>query len=79
MESTNSALYNENFTDYAIGNGVFISTMFGSGIYYSYPDRIKLLKKINNNNTISAKFSDNKMGIYHILPTFWSGKWRKKE
>jgi NAD kinase len=33
---------NEKFTDYAIGNGVIISTSFGSGGYYSYPDRIKL-------------------------------------
>jgi hypothetical protein len=63
---------NEKFTDYAIGNGVIISTSFGSGGYYSYPDRIKLWNKTNNNNnkTIINKFSDNKIGICHILPTF---------
>jgi NAD+ kinase len=61
---------NKKFTDYAIGNGVIISTSFGSGGYYSYPDRIKLWNKNNNNRTIINKFSDNKIGICHILPTF---------
>ena len=62
----------EKFTDYAIGNGVIISTSLGSGGYYSYPDRRKLWNKINNNNnkTNINKFSDNKIGICHILPTF---------
>jgi hypothetical protein len=60
----------EKFTDYAIGNGVIISTSLGSGGYYSYPDRIKLWNKINNNKTNINKFGDNKIGICHILPTF---------
>jgi hypothetical protein len=29
----------DRFTEYAIGNGLIISTAFGSGGYYSYPDR----------------------------------------
>lgn len=61
---------NKKFTDYAIGNGVIISTSFGSGGYYSYPDRIKLWNQINNNKNIINKFSDNRIGICHILPTF---------
>ena len=66
------------FTDYAIGNGVIISTSFGSGGYYSYPNRIKLWNKINNNKTLINKFSDNKIGICHILPTFLIRQAEKK-
>ena len=53
------------FTDYAIGNGVIISTSFGSGGYYSYIDRI-----LNLNKKPSELFDDTKLGICHILPTF---------
>jgi NAD+ kinase len=70
---------NKKFTDYAIGNGVIISTSFGSGGYYSYPDRIKLWNKNNNNKTIINKFSDNKIGICHILPTFLVRKAEKEK
>jgi NAD+ kinase len=55
------------FTDYAIANGVIVSTSFGSAGYYSYPDRIKA------NDWSSRKisrFSDDKIGICHILPSF---------
>jgi NAD+ kinase len=70
----------ESFTDYAIGNGVIISTSFGSGGYYSYPDRIKSCNKINNNNnTIINKFKDNRIGICHILPTFLIRQQTEKE
>jgi len=58
------------FTEYAIGNGVIISTSFGSGGYYSYPQRIKQ-GKFNDNDTVTHKrFSDNRIGICHIIPTF---------
>jgi NAD+ kinase len=53
------------FTDYVIGNGVIISTSFGSSGYYSYLDRIKSSK-----HKSSELFDDNKVGICHILPTF---------
>lgn len=58
------------FTEYAIGNGVIISTSFGSGGYYSYPQRIKQ-GKFNDNDAVTHKrFSDNRIGICHIIPTF---------
>jgi NAD+ kinase len=53
------------FTDYVIGNGVIISTSFGSSGYYSYLDRIK-----NPKQNPSELFDDDKLGVCHILPTF---------
>ena len=53
------------FTDYVIGNGVIISTSFGSSGYYSYLDRIKY-----HNQKLGELFDDDKLGICHILPTF---------
>lgn len=53
------------FTDYVIGNGVIISTSFGSSGYYSYLDRIKDTKQ-----NPSELFDDEKLGVCHILPTF---------
>jgi hypothetical protein len=53
------------FTDYAIGNGVIISTSFGSSGYYSYIDRI-----LYPNKKSYEHFDDTKLGICHILPTF---------
>ena len=53
------------FTDYVIGNGVIISTSFGSSGYYSYLDRIR-----NPEQRPIELFNDNKLGICHILPTF---------
>jgi NAD+ kinase len=53
------------FTEYAIGNGVIVSTSFGAYGYYSYLDRITVGKRNNG-----AQFSDNKLGICHIIPTF---------
>jgi NAD kinase len=58
------------FTEYAIGNGVIISTSFGSGGYYSYPQRRKLDRYNDNDTSIQKRFSDNKIGICHIIPTF---------
>jgi hypothetical protein len=61
------------FVEYAIGNGVIISTSFGARGYYSYLDRITLGKQNNNNksNTNSIQtFPDNRLGICHIIPTF---------
>jgi len=66
------------FTDYVIGNGVIVSTSFGSTGYYSYIDKIK-----NINKKTCELFEDNKIGICHILPTFavrkkdYSGKEEK--
>ena len=54
------------FTDYVIGNGVIISTAFGSGGYYSYLDRIKNPKQKSSDEL----FDDTKLGVCHILPTF---------
>lgn len=56
------------FTEYAIRNGVIISTSFGARGYYSYLDRI-LARKRNDNNSIQT-FPDTKLGICHIIPTF---------
>jgi hypothetical protein len=67
---SNLELVPKKFTEYAIGNGVIISTSFGSGGYYSYPQRIKQ-GKFNDNDTVTHKrFSDNRIGICHIIPTF---------
>ena len=65
----------QGFTDYAIGNGVIISTLFGSNGYYDYPERIRLRKRWsdtrNTRNTRNTeRFSDNKIGICHIIPAF---------
>lgn len=70
---TSNMLDNENtnekrkstFTDFVIGNGVIVSTSFGSSGYYSYLDRIK-----NPRQNPSKLFDDDKLGICHILPTF---------
>jgi NAD+ kinase len=61
------------FTDYAIGNGVIVSTSFGSAGYYSYPDRMKNNKNVN-------RFADDKIGICHIIPSFLlRGRGERKE
>ena len=52
------------FTDYAIGNGVIVCTATGSSGYYSYPQRIT--SKVTP--TYKARFSNNKLGICHIIP-----------
>lgn len=54
------------FKEYAIGNGVIVSTAFGSGGYYSYPNRLRD-EKIRN---AREEFSDNEIGICHIVPTY---------
>ena len=61
------------FAEYAIGNGVIISTSFGARGYYSYLDRITVEKRNNNNksnNNSIQTFPDNRLGICHIIPTF---------
>jgi len=58
------------FAEYAIGNGVIVSTSFGAYGYYSYLDRIIVGKHNNNKSNNGAQFSDYKLGICHILPTF---------
>lgn len=57
------------FTDYAIGNGVIVSTSFGSGGYFLYPDILKSKKEWNQKSPIE-KFSDNRLGVCHIIPAY---------
>jgi NAD+ kinase len=52
------------FSDYAIGNGVIISTSFGAGGYFSYPDRMM------SGRTGREGFAGDRMGICHIIPTY---------
>jgi NAD+ kinase len=56
------------FNEYAIGNGLIVSTSYGSGGYFSYPNRLKS-KEWDRNSSI-GRFSDNRMGICHIIPTY---------
>jgi hypothetical protein len=61
------------FTEYAIGNGIIISTSFGARGYYSYLDRITAGKGKKNNKANSNSiqtFPDHRLGICHIIPTF---------
>ena len=51
------------FTEYAIGNGVIISTAFGSGGYYSYPDRLKLIWNRMNSSQSSITYVIGESGI----------------
>lgn len=60
-----SQLHKPLFTDFVIGNGVIISTSFGSSGYYSYLDRLH-----DHTRKSIELFDDNKLGICHILPTF---------
>ena len=70
MPKTNSGYHAlKKFAEYAIGNGVIVSTSFGARGYYSYPDRVTVGKHNNKSNN-GAQFSDNKLGICHIIPTF---------
>ena len=58
-----------------MGNGVIISTSFGAHGYYSYLDSItqgRLNDNYKSNN--SSQFSDNKLGVCHIIPTFLARK-----
>lgn len=73
-----TATNNLNFAEYAIGNGVIISTSLGALGYYSYPDRIRIAKasrnsnsnNSNNNHESNKTFADDRIGICHIIPTF---------
>lgn len=55
------------FTDCSIGNGVVISTSFGAGGYYSYPDR---LRSGGWGRMGHPGFTDDRIGICHIIPTY---------
>jgi NAD+ kinase len=59
------------FSDYAIGNGVIISTSFGAGGYFSYPER---LWPAERGRTGPAGFADDRIGICHIIPTYLARK-----
>ena len=56
------------FKEYSIGNGVIVSTSYGSGGYFSYPNRLKEKELGLNSNFM--RFSDNSLGICHIIPTY---------
>ena len=55
------------FADYSIGNGVIISTSFGAGGYFSYPDRLRSKKR---GGIGPSGFGDDRIGICHIIPTY---------
>jgi hypothetical protein len=54
------------FSDYAIGNGIIISTSFGAGGYFSYPDTLCSIESGSD----PAGFADDRVGICHIIPTY---------
>jgi len=54
------------FCDYGIGNGVIVSTAFGSGGYFSYPDRLERRNWDGNHST----FSDDRIGVCHVVPAY---------
>ena len=62
------------FNEYAIGNGVIVSTSYGSGGYFSYPNILKSKKEWNQKppppSSSIERFSDNRLGVCHILPTY---------
>jgi hypothetical protein len=74
IRETNSEYHTlKKFAEYAIRNGVIISTSFGARGYYSYLDRITAGKRNTNNksnNNSIQTFPDNRLGICHIIPTF---------
>jgi NAD+ kinase len=56
------------FSDCAIGNGVIVSSSFGAGGYFSYPDRLM------RDKMSSSDFADKRIGICHIIPTYLARK-----
>ncbi|MEM3517612.1 MAG: hypothetical protein QXD42_00580 [Nitrososphaerales archaeon] len=56
------------FTDFAISNGVVITTSAGSTGYFSSLDRIKSGQSLDINSYTLIK--EDQVGIYHILPTY---------
>lgn len=72
-----NGLYN-NIMEHAIGNGVIISSSFGSKGYYSYPQRLKLIGDSRSRGKIES-IADNKLGICHIIPTFLVRQTNKKK
>ena len=53
--------------EWAIGDGLVVSTAAGSTGYYSYPDRIK---DDALDPMASARIGEDEMGVCHIVPTF---------
>lgn len=76
--------YRDSFLDenyimeHAIGNGVIISSSFGSKGYYSYPQRLKLIGDSRSRGKIES-IANNKLGICHIIPTFLVRQTNKKK
>jgi len=64
------------FSDYAIGNGVIISTSFGAGGYFSYPGR---LQSGESGSMGPSGFADDQIGICHIIPTYLVRKRKGRE
>ncbi|NWG09417.1 MAG: NAD(+)/NADH kinase [Nitrososphaerales archaeon] len=56
------------FIDFAIGNGVVVTTSAGSTGYFSSLDRIKDGSLLNIDSYTRIK--EDQVGIYHILPTY---------
>jgi NAD+ kinase len=56
------------FIDFAIGNGVVVTTSLGSTGYFSSLDRIKDGRSLNVDSYTLIK--KDQVGIYHILPTY---------
>jgi hypothetical protein len=54
------------FNEYAIGNGLIVSTSYGSGDISHIP----IGSKEWDRNSSIGRFSDNRMGICHIIPTY---------
>lgn len=50
--------------EHVIGNGIIVSTSFGSTGYYSYPDRL-----IGRSPNSRKRFPEGRIGICHIIPT----------
>jgi NAD+ kinase len=67
VRSKKSTESGSRFTDYAIGNGVIVSTSFGSTGYYSYPERIEAE---GSHNGKVKRFGKNEIGVCHVLPLF---------
>lgn len=58
----------ESFTDFAVSNGVVVSTPAGATGYYSYPDKIRGGDEVAID--AHARIPRGRLGVCHILPTY---------
>jgi hypothetical protein len=56
------------FTDFAIANGLVVSTSAGSTGYFSYLDKLKSGGQFKPN--LSSRIRPDRIGICHIVPTY---------